>query len=115
VIEITLALDWWLLVAVLVGLFAAAWGYNAWVDSLKEKHEGGTAWLVVRGVGFTLVGAALLIGIVQALIVAACFIASGVPMIYGERKRNERRQKEDAEENKRLDLEYIQRMKDLQR
>lgn len=113
-IEISLALDWRLLVAVLAGLVGAAIGYNAHIDSLNGNHKGGTAWLVVWGVAFTLTGAALLIGIVQALIVAACFVASGVPMILGERRRHERNLKAQAEENQRLTAELIERLKGIQ-
>ena len=106
-IEISLALDWRLLVAVLAGLFGAAIGYNAYVDSLNGNHKGATAWLVVWGVVITLAGAALLIGIVQALIVAACFCASGLPMILGERRRHERNLKAQAEENQKLNNEWF--------
>lgn len=112
-IEISLALDWRLLVAVLAGLFGSAWGYNAYVDSLNGNHKGATAWLVVWGVAFTLTGAALLIGIVQALIVAACFVASGLPMILGERRRHERDLKAQAEDDRKLTAELIERLKGL--
>ena len=96
-IDIELALNWRVIAAVLFGLFGYAWGYNALVDALHGSHDGDTAWLVVGGVTATLCGAALIIGILPVLIVAACFVASGIPMILGERIRHQRAQRKDAE------------------
>ena len=60
------------------------------VDIIETTHPplGVTAWLVVFGVLFTLVGASFLIGFEAFLLVLLCFAASGIPMILGSRERH---------------------------
>lgn len=72
-----------ILVLVLVGI-----GYNAFVAWFQERHKGYTAIFVVGGVALTLMGAALLVGVQDALLVGACFAASGLPMVLGSMLRN---------------------------
>jgi hypothetical protein len=64
--------------------------YNALVnyiqDQLPNRH-GVTAWLVVGGVGWTLVGLLLLTDLRVFLTALLCFMASGTPMILGSMRR----------------------------
>lgn len=71
------------LVLLLLGLFGV-WYDHAVVQRMAAERIEGFAWLqVVVGVGVTVVGASVLIGLDHALIVLACFAASGAPMIRG--------------------------------
>jgi len=92
--------------AVLFGLFCFGVGYNAWVARLE--HEGGdrgymgfivAVGVAVTGLGFVLIVNSLGLG----LVLLACFVASGLPMIVGSvqrhvraRAREEQRAREDA-------------------
>jgi hypothetical protein len=78
--------DWQVFGVILVALFWFGVAYNAWVGDLRERKEGYTALLVVVGVIVTLLGAAL-INWQAALIVFACFAASGLPMVLGDIQR----------------------------
>lgn len=64
--------------------------YNAVVnfvqDQLPHRH-GVTAWLVVGGVAWTLVGLLLLTDLQVFLTALLCFMASGTPMIWGSMRR----------------------------
>lgn len=70
---------------VLTGLFVFGLAYNAFVGWLEsaDRNRGYTALLVVAGTIATLAGYAILASLKQALLVAACFTASGLPMIIG--------------------------------
>lgn len=67
-------------------LLAFGMVYNALVARLGRKYgnHGYTAWLVVVGVGCTLVGALPQIGLRNGLHLVAAFVASGSPMIVGD-------------------------------
>ena len=75
---------------VLLLLFGCGILYNALVDyvqtQLPDRH-GVTAWLVVGGVGWTIFGIGILLGVKDMIIVLLCFIASGSPMIAGSMLR----------------------------
>jgi len=74
-----------LTIAVLTGLFVFGLAYNAlvaWLES-ADRNRGYTALLVVAGTMATLAGYATLASLEQALLVGACFTASGLPMIIG--------------------------------
>jgi uncharacterized membrane protein len=73
------------LVIVLMTLLGFGAVYNqlvAWLEN-QEGEEGYTAFLVVGGTLVTLAGAAVLVGLEAALVVLACFAASGTPMVLG--------------------------------
>lgn len=71
------------LVLILLALFGV-WYDHAVVQRMAAERIEGFAWLqVVVGVGVTVMGAAVLIGLEHALLVLACFAASGAPMIRG--------------------------------
>ena len=90
--------QWWLIVATLGGLFVASVTFNAWIDRQTDiDPEGaGSYFWVVFGVGYTLLGIYAILSIVfgaQAAlwivaIALACFSASGLPMIFGDIRRN---------------------------
>ncbi len=61
--------------------------FNYFVGALEEKKDGILAQLVVAGVGVTLIGVAI-ISWKAAVLVLACFAASGIPMIVGENIRS---------------------------
>lgn len=76
--------------SVLIALFLCGMIYNyAVVDKIERLHPplGVTAFEVVGGVLFTLVGFALLVGVEAMLLALLCFAASGVPMILGSLQR----------------------------
>ncbi len=87
-----------LLVAAGLVLFGGL--YDHLVGRLEEKrlNRGFTSLLVVVGVGVTVGASALLIGLENALVVLALFVASGLPMIVGSISRYIR---ERAEEDRR--------------
>ena len=79
-------------------LFLFGVGYNyaiAWLER-QGYHEGYVSYLVVFGTLVTIFGAYPLIGRDATLLVLACFVASGLPMIIGSchRHAKERREKE---------------------
>ena len=70
---------------VLVSLVLFGLGYNAltmWLERNKLER-GFVSLLVATGAGVTILAAGFLIGFVNALIVLACFAASGLPMMVG--------------------------------
>lgn len=78
-------------VQILILLAFAAVLYDRFiVDTIERRHPplGVTAWEVVGGVLFTLVGFAFLAGIEAFLLALLCFAASGIPMILGSRARH---------------------------
>jgi membrane protein DedA with SNARE-associated domain len=70
---------------VLLTLFVFGIVYNWVVGWLERKgyDRGYTALLVVLGVGVTVALSGFLIGMQATLLVTACFVASGLPMIVG--------------------------------
>lgn len=75
---------------VLLGLGLAGWAYDRWVVGPLEARHGGhpfTAGLVIGGVLLTLAGGAVLVGVVDALWVLACFAASGLMVTVGAARR----------------------------
>jgi hypothetical protein len=84
-------------VAVLATLALFGLGYNALVAEIGRHvpDHGYTAYLVAIGVVATLAGAALLIGLDSAIVVAGCFVASGLPMIVGSMARSLRQRSHD--------------------
>lgn len=75
---------------VLLLLFGCGVLYNAVVDYVQTQlpeHHGVTAWLVVGGVGWTVLGIGIVLGIHDMIVVLLCFIASGSPMIAGSMSR----------------------------
>jgi hypothetical protein len=76
--------DLGLALAVFLALIIFGIGYNVMVAWLERKHysEGFESLIVTTGVFATLIGVAIL-SIEGALLVLACFIASGLPMIIG--------------------------------
>jgi len=95
-----MSVNWQLIALTLVILFVFGSAYSLVVRLIARRGiEGQTAYLVVLGSGITILGSAFLIGWVHALLVLACFGASGLPMVieYVLRVSNEqRRDKEDA-------------------
>lgn len=84
-------------VRVLLLLVIAGVLYDRFLVDIIETQQpplGVTAWEVVGGVLFTLVGFAVLvemlygIGVVIFLLALLCFAASGIPMILGSRARH---------------------------
>lgn len=78
-------------VRVLIVLAFVAVLYDRFVVDVIERHLpslGMTAWEVVGGVLFTLVGFAFLAGVEAFLLALLCFAASGIPMILGSRARH---------------------------
>lgn len=79
--------DWRLIGSILFGLFMFGIAFNYFVDHLNGLKDGYLSLLVVAGVGITLIGVAI-ISWQAAVLVLACFAASGIPMIIGEIARN---------------------------
>jgi len=81
------------IIAVSAALVTFGIGYNALVERLEREipDHGYTSILVVGGVVVTLIGAAFLVGLTNALLVGLCFAASGLPMIAGSMYRFIRR------------------------
>jgi hypothetical protein len=72
------------------GLLAFGVGYDALVTHLNrrpEGHKGYTSYLVVVGVAVTVTATLPFIGLRNYLILVLAFIASGVPMIFGDIRR----------------------------
>ncbi len=84
---------------VLVGLLVLGIGYNGLVGHLERTGmaRGYTAFLVVAGVLFTLLGVGLATSVETAAIVLACFGASGLPMIIGSMRRHALARMQDEE------------------
>jgi len=94
----------WDLVAVMTGLLLFGIVYNAFVAWLERRghDQGYTALLVVAGTLVTLLGAAVIIGLEDALVVLACFAASGLPMIVGSIARHVQERAKMWDEAKRI-------------
>ena len=76
--------------AVLFGLLCFGVGYNAWVARLERDggDRGYMAFIVAIGVTVTGLGFVLIVGSLGlGLILLACFVASGLPMIAGSVQR----------------------------
>ena len=84
--------------ATLLGLFVASSAYNELIDRrLRRSHTpGATAWQVVAGTAYTLIGAVIVLGtwcgrrgaFVAAATLAATFTAAGLPMLAGDIERD---------------------------
>lgn len=78
--------------SVYIGLFATSLFYDhcvAWLE-VKRLADGRTAYLVVFGVAYTLLGLGLLdvfIDLNAGVLAVTAFIASGLPMIIGSVRR----------------------------
>ena len=85
---------------VLFLLFLFGYGYNLLVNWMKlNKYEEGSApYLMIGGTLATLAGAAFLIGWRDALLVLACFGASGFWMVVGAWQRRHKDEKRDLED-----------------
>lgn len=72
-------------IIIFVALFLFGVGYNFFVAWLERRgyHEGYVAYLVVAGTLITILATYSLIGRDAMLLVLACFVASGTPMIVG--------------------------------
>ena len=84
---------------VLAALFFAALAYAYLIvrKAAENKVEGQTASFVVLGVGSTVLASVFLIGLVNAAIVLACFVASGLPMIIEYSSRVHSAQRKDQQ------------------
>lgn len=80
----TFAVDWKMIGIVLSTSFIFGLFYNNFVGWLGKRKEGYLGPLVVGGVTVVLVLSAFLIGLINTLLVAACFVAAGTPMAIGE-------------------------------
>lgn len=79
------------------------------VRKISENNvHGQTAYLVVLGTAVTLAGAAFVIGIQNALLAAACFGASGLPMVIEYASRTHAAQAKDRNEAKDVARELLQ-------
>ncbi len=99
--------DWPNFGLVLASLFLFGCLYAALVRFMARRLvEGQTAWQVVIGVAVTCGTAGLIIGIQAVLILAACFVASGLPMIveYVSRVESDRRADHEAAKRHGKDL-----------
>jgi hypothetical protein len=94
-------------VIVMLSLLIFGIGYNRLMTWLEKtgRARGYRAFLAASGALVTLGGAGFLIGWLQALLVLACFTASGLPLIVGstwrymeERYRDEQAARREAEE-----------------
>lgn len=75
---------------VLALLLCAGILYNGIVDYFQKQlpnRHGVTAWLVVGGVSWTLVGLLLLTDLETFMLALLCFVAAGAPMIVGSMSR----------------------------
>lgn len=80
-----------ILPSVLVMLFFGGILYNYAVVDQIERHlpaaHGVTAFEVVGGVLFTMIGFGMIAGFDVMLVCLLCFAASGIPMIIGSMRR----------------------------
>jgi hypothetical protein len=74
-----------------------------------DKHgvQGQTAYLVVVGVGVTVIAASAVIGFLNSLQLIACFAASGAPMVIEYIQRTHRLQKRDEHDAKEIARELL--------
>jgi hypothetical protein len=76
---------------VMLMLFLCGVLYDRYVVDIIERihpNPGVTAYEVVGGVAFTLIGFSLLVGLETFLLALLCFAASGIPMILGSHHRS---------------------------
>ena len=87
---------------VLAGLVLFGCFYAALVRFMaKRGADGQTAWMVVGGVAITLCGSIFIVGLQAALLMLACFAASGLPMVVEYVWRYESARRADHEQAKR--------------
>lgn len=94
---------------VMLGLVVAGSVY-AYGTRLSAKHEtlqGYTFVFVIGGVVLTLAGAVFLVGLTAALLVGACFVATGLPMIVESIGRHAAERKADREKARRATRELL--------
>ena len=90
--------DWAVFGLVLALLMIFGIAYAALVHYMAQRGiDGQTAWMVVLGTAVTLLGASFLVGWLNALLVAACFAASGAPMVIEFVARVENARRSDAQ------------------
>lgn len=96
--ELTIRLDFGLIMAVLLGLILFGIVYNLAVDFLASRRysEGFMSILVALGVFCTLVGISF-ISWPMAMIALLCFAASGLPMMVGSIARYVRKRAKEQE------------------
>ena len=94
--------NWLTFGLVLAGLVLFGCLYAALVRFMAHRGaDGQTAWMVVGGVAITLCGATVVVGLECALIMLACFAASGLPMVVEYVWRYESARRADHEAAKR--------------
>ena len=106
-IVINLTVNWQIFTIAALILMALSIALNELVTWLDDRHEGYTSLLVVVGVGYTVIAAAFVIGIGNALVIAMLFVASGIPMVGGEIFR-EIRKRGQSKREARLMAERLQ-------
>ena len=99
----------WKCSGVMLGLLLFGVGYNAWIERLERngRDRGYTAFLVVFGTLATLGGGTLLIGLEKALLMLACFSASGLPMVVGSVSRYARERSVEEERVRQITREIL--------
>ena len=99
----------WQMTAILMALALFGMGYNAAVSRLEKSvyGQGITAMLVVVGVGITVAAATIIIGMQAAMILLACFAASGAPMVVGYWLRHAANKQRNEEAVVRLAMEAL--------
>jgi hypothetical protein len=103
------ALDYPVFILTIISLFLFGVLYAAFVRHLaRQSVEGQTAYLVVVGVGVTLLGATAVIGIETALLLFACFAASGLPMVVEYILRMHLARRRDQEQAKQAARDLLQ-------
>lgn len=95
-----IAINWQVFGSVFALLLLFGCLYATLVNYMARKgvEDGQTAWLVVVGVAVTLVGSAFVVGVQVALLVAGCFVASGLPMVTEYVWRNWHNRQKDHEQ-----------------
>ena len=93
--------NWLTFGAVLAGLLLFGCLYAGLVRFMARRGaEGQTAWLVVVGVAVTGSAAGFVISVENSLLLAACFVASGLPMVVEYVSRVEAERRADHEQAK---------------
>ena len=101
----------WKIAAVLMILAGLGTAYNWAVAKLERSRYHrfvNTALLVVVGVAFTVILSSLLIGLSNAMLIGACFMASGLPMFLGSYIRQIQSHAHEEERIKRITAELAQ-------
>ena len=97
----TLSVNYPIFILTIVALFLFGVVYACFVHLLsKNEVHGQTAYLVVAGVGVTLIGSCALIGLLNVGLLLACFTASGLPMVVEYVNRTHKAQKRDKQDAK---------------